>query len=94
MLINLSLMDHPSRLRRILAAHSCREAVHMAGSNVLNPDQIALLQKVVNRICDTRAIAPDSIEREDFAMRAMHFFQQGIVEEEALFEAASGKLGK
>ncbi|MET2832195.1 hypothetical protein [Mesorhizobium shangrilense] len=55
-------------------------------SGIAYPDDLALLKRVYDRICQERGIRAGSAEAEHLAMRAMDLFGMGIFEEDALYK--------
>lgn len=55
-------------------------------SAIAYPDDLALLKRVYDCICQERQFSPGSPEAADLAGRAMGLFTQGVYEEEDLFE--------
>ncbi|MBM2713521.1 hypothetical protein JQK88_20330 [Mesorhizobium caraganae] len=55
-------------------------------SGIAYPDDLALLKRVYDRICQEKGIRAGSAEAEQLAARAMDLFGMGIFEEEALYK--------
>ncbi|MER9249955.1 hypothetical protein [Mesorhizobium sp. M0590] len=57
-----------------------------SASGIAYPDDLALLKRVYDRICQEKGIRAGSAEAEQLAMRAMDLFGMGIFEEDALYK--------
>ncbi|WP_192247461.1 hypothetical protein [Mesorhizobium caraganae] len=55
-------------------------------SGIAYPDDLALLKRVYDRICEERGLRAGSAEAEQLATRAMDLFGMGIFEEDALYK--------
>ncbi|UVK48550.1 hypothetical protein BPNPMPFG_007941 (plasmid) [Mesorhizobium sp. AR07] len=56
-------------------------------SGIAYPDDLALLKRVYDRICQEKGIRAGSAEAEQLAARAMDLFGMGIFEEDALYKS-------
>ena len=52
----------------------------------LNPEELAMLQSVLDQFCSKRGFAQGSVERENAAEALLGIFRQGAADEDALRE--------
>ncbi|SDA97681.1 hypothetical protein [Mesorhizobium qingshengii] len=57
---------------------------HVSSTRLAYPNDLALLKKVFDEICKERGFLEGSPEAAWLAARAMHLFQEGIVDEDEL----------
>jgi hypothetical protein len=65
-----------------------------ASAGIWSPTDLAILQRVVDRVCKERNTRPDSDDGTDTAIRILYFYERGMTDEESLYAAATGRLGE
>ena len=67
---------------------------YVADANFLGPEDLALCQRVFDRICAESKTAPSDIDSELLASNVLMAFQHGVMDEAALVAEVRAKLLK
>ncbi|AZO25406.1 MULTISPECIES: hypothetical protein [unclassified Mesorhizobium] len=57
---------------------------HVSKSGVAYPDDLVLLKRIYDQVCEERGIARGSPEASELAIEAMKLFSAGIFDEDAI----------
>lgn len=57
---------------------------HVSKSGVAYPDDLVLLKRVYDKVCEERGIVAGSTEASDLAIEAMRLFSAGVFDEGAI----------
>ncbi|RRI05997.1 hypothetical protein EH240_05570 [Mesorhizobium tamadayense] len=57
---------------------------HVSKSGVAYPDDLVLLKRIYDQVCEERGIVPGSSEASELAIQAMQLFSAGIFDEDTI----------
>ncbi|MDX8448363.1 hypothetical protein [Mesorhizobium captivum] len=57
---------------------------HVSKSGVAYPDDLVLLKRIYDQVCEERGIIPGTPEASELAVQAMRLFSAGIFDEDTI----------
>ncbi|TPI19383.1 MULTISPECIES: hypothetical protein [unclassified Mesorhizobium] len=66
---------------------------HVSKSGVAYPDDLVLLKRIYDQLCEERGIVAGSSEASDLAIEAMKLFSAGVFDEETICRRLRGRIG-
>ena len=65
---------------------------HQDTIGILQPSDLDLVQRAFDRVCLEKRLAPGSHDASDAAFRVLYFYERGMIDEDSLFLAATGRM--